>query len=145
MSQGKIVVSKVEDVRPSPFPWGQVRWLYHGHMASDAELTFGIITLNPGESYPEHAHDNCEEIAYVLKGRIRYVVNGEEHILAPGTLIRAPRDSHHHADNLSADDTAVMAVTYSTPIRKTAVFRAVKAGEPGQAGDEAEQDKEESV
>lgn len=122
MSQGKIVVSKVEEARPSEFSWGQVRWLYHGHKAADAELTFGIITLYPGEQYPEHAHANCEELAYVLKGRVRYIVNDQEIVLSPGTLVRAPREALHHAENLE-DEKAVVAVVYSAPIRETAVFK----------------------
>lgn len=125
MSQGKIVIKKVEEVRPCSFAWGNIRWLYHGHLAADAEMTFGIITLEPGQEYPEHTHGNCEELMYLLKGRIRYVINGAEHELSPGSLIRAPRGAPHHAVN-EGEGQAVMAVVYSNPVRKTQVVKLSK-------------------
>lgn len=129
MSQGKIIVANVEEVPPRSFPWGNIRWLYHGHLAADAEMTFGVVTLDPGQEYPLHSHGNCEEIMYVLKGHIRYLVNGAEHELGPGSLIRTPKDAHHHAIN-AGEEKAVMTVVYSHPIRQTQILKTLPE-EPG--------------
>ncbi len=122
MSQGKIIVANVEEIPPRQFPWGSIRWLYHGHLAADAEMTFGVVTLDPGQEYPLHSHGNCEEIMYVLKGRIRYLVNDKEHDLGPGSLIRTPKDAQHFAIN-AGEDKAVMTVVYSHPLRQTQVVK----------------------
>jgi quercetin dioxygenase-like cupin family protein len=122
LSQGKIVTTQVENVTPTEFSWGQVRWLYHGHLAADAETTFGVVTIQAGEETPAHAHTNCEELMYLLKGRLTHRVGDDSHEVAPGTLIRIPRNIKHSAAN-EGDDTAVMIVCYSAPRRETTVER----------------------
>ena len=122
LSTGKVVVTRVEDVRPASFPWGQIRWLFHSHLATDAEMTFGVVTLRQGKSNPGHNHPNCEELLYLLKGRLEHCVGESRTTMSPGTLIRIPRGVEHHAVNVGDGD-AVMVVSYSAPVRQTAVER----------------------
>ena len=93
MSNGKIVVSRTEDSPATPFPWGEIRWMFHRHLATDAEMTFGVVTIRKGQSNPTHSHPNCEELLYLMKGELDHYVNGETCRLTPGMMIRLPRDS----------------------------------------------------
>ena len=68
MSTGKIVIMNERDAPATPFPWGEIRWLYHRHLAADAEMTFGVVTIRRGERNPMHSHPNCEELLYLLQG-----------------------------------------------------------------------------
>ena len=46
---------------------------------------------------PEHAHDDHESICYLVTGRMRVVIDGEEHIAGPGDIWRhAPGVPHYH-------------------------------------------------
>ncbi|HRU04534.1 MAG TPA: cupin domain-containing protein [Candidatus Brocadiia bacterium] len=120
MSTGKIIVTRVEDTTPSDFPWGQIRWLFHGRLASDAEMTFAVVTLRAGQTAPPHSHANCEELMYALKGRFEVLASEETHLVSPGALIRIPRAVHHQSRNTSPED-AVLVCAYSAPVRETRV------------------------
>ena len=48
---------------------------------------------------PEHEHPN-EQIATVLSGRLRFVVGGEEHEVAPGESLLIPGGVPHRVDVL---------------------------------------------
>jgi len=123
MNSGKIIVARVEDAAPSDFPWGQIRWLFHGRLAADAEMTFAVVTLRAGQTSPSHTHANCEELMYALKGRIEVVAGEEVHSVSPGALVRIPRGIEHRSRNSSAED-AVLVCAYSAPVRETRVSRA---------------------
>ena len=129
MSQGKIVITRAEQVNATPFSWGNVRWLFHGRLASDAEMTFGIVTLNPGEAMPAHAHDNCEELMYLIRGKLSYEVRGETHPIGPATLLRVPRGSEHLIEN-RGDEKAVLIAYYSAGVRQTHLERQEACPEP---------------
>ena len=123
MTAGKIVVRTSNGTQPSPFPWGEIRWLYHSHLAADAEMTFGVVTIRAGEHNPAHSHANCEELLYLLQGELDHHVDEDVYHLTPGTLIRLPRNTKHHAISVGEQD-AVMVVCYSSAVRQTAVHGA---------------------
>lgn len=118
MSKGKVVITRAEEVKPSRFPWGAVRWLCHGRLAADAEMTFGIVTILPGESLPAHSHENCEELMYLIRGELEHTVEDSATHVGPGTLVRIPRGACHSSANTGAEN-AVTITCYSAGVRKT--------------------------
>lgn len=129
MTNNKTVVRHAEDAKPTPFPWGDIRWLFHRHLAADAEMTFGVVRIMAGEQNPRHSHSNCEELLYLLEGEIDHCVGDRRIHATPGTLVRFPRNVEHHAEN-TGDKDALMVVCYSSPVRKTKTAAVLKrAGE----------------
>lgn len=49
---------------------------------------------------PKHKHDDHETVAYLIKGRLRLVIGGEEFIAEPGTAWRHPRGVEHFSEAL---------------------------------------------
>ena len=47
------------------------------------------LELKPGCKVPEHSHEN-EQISHVLKGRLRFVVDGETIEVGPGEILLIP-------------------------------------------------------
>ena len=120
MSEAKVVVRHADKVLPTKFPWGEIRWLFHSHLASDAEMTLGVVTIRPGERNPQHGHSNCEELLYLIQGQLDHYVEDESFPLTAGAMIRLPRGTRHHAVHVGDED-AVMVVCYSAPVRQTRV------------------------
>jgi quercetin dioxygenase-like cupin family protein len=51
----------------------------------------GRVIIQPGRSNPRHSHTTCEEVLYLLRGRLRHTVGDEVVILEAGdTLTVAP-------------------------------------------------------
>ena len=49
---------------------------------------------------PKHRHDDHETVAYLIKGRLRLVIGGEEFIAEPGTAWVHPRGVEHFSEAL---------------------------------------------
>jgi len=52
-------------------------------IASGANLMMCKITLAKGAALPEHTHEN-EQASFVVSGRMRFCVNGEERVVSEG-------------------------------------------------------------
>lgn len=77
--------------------WGRLDWLVTGAAMPGAELTFGLVTIKPGERNPLHSHPNCEEVLYVVSGRCEHRLGDEILALEAGSAIRIPRGVPHWA------------------------------------------------
>lgn len=64
---------------------------------------------------PVHRHDDHETIAYLIKGRLRLVIGGEEFIATPGTAWMHPPGVDHFSEAL--EDCEQLEV--KSPPRKT--------------------------
>jgi quercetin dioxygenase-like cupin family protein len=49
---------------------------------------------------PKHRHDDHETVAYLIKGRLRLVIGGQEFIAEPGTAWVHPRGVEHFSEAL---------------------------------------------
>jgi quercetin dioxygenase-like cupin family protein len=58
------------------------------------EMTFLEIRYAPGVGAPLHTHTH-ESIAYVVKGKVKSTVGGEEFIMGPGDACRHPKGVLH--------------------------------------------------
>ena len=81
-----------------------------GHAEGTADKSLKIKPLLAGESMlfmeatrpqglvdPEHAHPDHESICYLVSGRMRVVIDGENFIAEPGDVwVHAPGVKHYH-------------------------------------------------
>lgn len=70
--------------------------------------------LEPGMEVNPHSHA-CEQVVYVVKGRMRFVVDDEEIELGPGGLIRIPPNAKHYGEPIG--DETVLNLDVFAPIR----------------------------
>jgi unsaturated pyranuronate lyase len=82
-------------------------------MLNTESMTLARITLEKGAVVPPHAHPN-EQIATVLEGRLRFIVDGEEHIVGPGESVPLAADVPHEVEAL--EDSVVLDVF--SPVRE---------------------------
>ena len=72
------------------------------------------LELKPGCKVPEHSHEN-EQISHVLKGRLRFVVDGETIEVGPGEILLIPPLAAHSAEVLGEE--TVLDYDIFSPIR----------------------------
>lgn len=119
MRKARPPVGKEEGVVET-FPWGQIRWIWNSQMDENAEQTLGHVTILPGKKNTFHAHPNCEELLYVLRGECDHWVGDEKYHLKPGMTISIPRDSDHYAQVTGSEPLEAL-IFYSSPDRETNV------------------------
>ena len=97
--------------------WGSLRWLAGREIGNAQGVMVGRVVIKPGKSNPRHGHANCEEVLYLLSGRLDHTVGDEHVILGPGDTITVPAGVYHNAVNIGEDD-ADMIVVYSAGTRE---------------------------
>jgi len=107
------------DVPVNEQAWGSLQWLVGGERDQGCGMTFGRVTFKPGESNPGHHHPNCDEILFVVQGKVEHSLPaGGSAVLEPGDCIVIPRDGVHNARNVG-DGEAVVVVAFNASDRKT--------------------------
>lgn len=101
--------------------WGEVVWLAGTQVTPGAEQTFGVVTIYPDNRIPLHVHPNCEELLYVVSGRCEHRLRDESVELSPGSLIRIPRGTSHHATCVG-DEPLVAVISFSSPEHQTEIL-----------------------
>jgi mannose-6-phosphate isomerase-like protein (cupin superfamily) len=74
--------------------------------------SFGInqITLEPKRRLRVHLHERQEEVYLVLSGELTVIVEGEEHVLGEGDLVRVAPKLRRQLTNPSSGRTVVLAL-----------------------------------
>ncbi len=85
------------------------------------EMTLLEIHYAAGVGAPLHAHTH-ESIAYVVKGRVKSIVDGQEFILGPGDVGRHPKGVLHAVE---AIEDSVM-IEIKSPAPDIAAFFAMR-------------------
>lgn len=98
----------------SKIDWKQVRPGVERKGFSGAGATIALHRLMPGHEPLPHSHPN-EQIAYIISGRIKFVIGGEEHILGPGSVLVVPPNVEHWGEVIG--DEPVMNLDVFTPSR----------------------------
>lgn len=80
-----------------------------------SEVVMLHVLRDKGLIDPVHKHDDHETVAYLIKGRLRLVIGGEEFIAGPGTSWIHPRGVEHFSEAL--EDCEQLEI--KTPPRKT--------------------------
>jgi quercetin dioxygenase-like cupin family protein len=92
--------------------WGSLTWLASGQLTG-SELTLGRVVIKQGMSNPRHCHDNCEEVLYLLRGRLRHTFGDQSVEMQAGDTLVLPAATMHNALNIGDED-ADMIVAYSS-------------------------------
>ena len=94
-------------------PWGSLCWVANQEVGNVEDLTLGRVVIKRGQSNPRHAHPSCEEVLYLLSGRLEHTLGNETYSLEPGDTLAIPPGVFHNAVSTGEED-AVMIVAYST-------------------------------
>jgi mannose-6-phosphate isomerase-like protein (cupin superfamily) len=118
MTVSEHLTARWDESQAATTSWGTVSWLINEVITEGAEQTFGVVTINPGQSNPLHLHPNCEEILYVLSGSCEHRLGDATVGLSPGMAICVPRGTPHCARTTSPERLVVV-VSFSSPDRQT--------------------------
>jgi mannose-6-phosphate isomerase-like protein (cupin superfamily) len=113
----------VGDVEAADFPWGRIKWLMNAKLDAEAEQTFGLVFINPGDTNDLHVHPNCEELLFVASGQCDHRLGEDVFPMREGELIRIPAGVAHNATNTGWEPVR-MVVAYSSGERRTEVLPA---------------------
>jgi mannose-6-phosphate isomerase-like protein (cupin superfamily) len=117
MGSKRQIVIDSKEVAVEEFPWGEIRWLWSSNINPDAEQTFGVVRINPGEKNMAHIHSNCEELLYVVSGECNHGIGDKVYHLEEGMLICIPEGVDHYAVN-TGDGPFEAIISYSSPERQ---------------------------
>lgn len=95
-------------------PWTPVRPGVDRKAFAGEGATVTLHRLQPGHEPKPHAHEN-EQIAYILKGTIRFFVGDEEHVVTAGGLLLIPPNVRHWGEVIG--DEEVLNLDIFTPRR----------------------------
>jgi quercetin dioxygenase-like cupin family protein len=96
--------------------WGSLTWLAGSQIGNATGVTLGRVVIKAGESNPRHCHRNCEEVLYLMTGRLEHTVGDATVALSPGDSLTIPAGMFHNAVSTGAED-ADMIVAYSSADR----------------------------
>jgi len=97
-------------------PWGSLCWLASRKLGNAEGLTIGRVVVKKGMSNPRHSHANCEEVLYLLRGKLEHTVGDARIILEAGDTLAVGAGVPHNATSIGDED-ADMVVAYSSGAR----------------------------
>jgi quercetin dioxygenase-like cupin family protein len=92
-----VSLQEFEKAKVQEFPWGWIRWLMNAQIDPKAEMTLGIVHVEPAQSNPLHVHPNSAEYLHMLSGSCEHRVGGRWMSLKAGDTLRIPRGVPHMA------------------------------------------------
>ena len=98
--------TKIPVTQPSP---GIKRQMVVGQNVMMVRFTFEPFLVTA-----EHTHPH-EQMTLVLKGRVKFMISGEEHIISAGDVLHFPPHNRHGATML---DEEVVLIDIFSPIRE---------------------------
>lgn len=96
--------------------WGSLCWVANQEVGNVEGVTLGRVVIRRGQSNPRHCHRTCEEVLYLLAGRLEHTVGTEIVVLEAGDTLAIPPGVFHNARSVGDTD-ADMIVAYSTGVR----------------------------
>jgi quercetin dioxygenase-like cupin family protein len=96
--------------------WGSLNWLASAGIGNAEGVTVGRVTIKPGQANPRHSHSTCEEVLYLLSGRLEHWIGDASVILERGDTLTVHANVVHYAANVGDED-ADMIVAYSSGTR----------------------------
>lgn len=67
-------------------------------------MAMSLVTVRPGAAVPEHAHEDEEQVYYVLNGQGVVTLGEKRHAVGPGSAVYIPLGKRHGVTNASASD-----------------------------------------
>ncbi|MEW6303458.1 MAG: cupin domain-containing protein [Verrucomicrobiota bacterium] len=114
---GTLIARAQSEAQQITEAWGALKWVANRELGGLAGLTLGRVTLNPGHSNPRHSHPNCDEVLYVLRGRLEHSLGDDVVVLNAGDTLVIPAGVPHQARN-PGHDAADTIVAYSSGERE---------------------------
>ena len=96
--------------------WGNLTWLAGKKIGNAEGLVLGRVTIKAGHSNPRHRHPKCEEVLYLLSGRLEHTMGDKTFTLSAGDTITIAPGVFHNATCIGNADTD-MIVVYSEGTR----------------------------
>jgi len=97
--------------------WGSLCWLASKKIGNAEGITLGRVVIKSGQSNPRHRHGNCEEVLYLLRGKLEHSIGDEQVVMEAGDTLVVPAGIVHNAVSLGEED-ADMIVAYSSGERE---------------------------
>jgi quercetin dioxygenase-like cupin family protein len=114
--QGKGSLQPYDKVEPQNYPWGWIRWLMNGQIDPQAEMTMGLVHIEPNQMNTLHIHPNSAEFLHALSGTSEHRVGSDRWVtMKPGDTLRIPRNVPHQAR--THDQPFEALIVYDTPTR----------------------------
>lgn len=88
-------VQQFGKVEPENYPWGWIRWLLNGQIDPDAEITLGLVQMEPNRVNTPHVHPNSAEVLHVISGSLEHRVGQRRVTLKAGDTLRIPKGVRH--------------------------------------------------
>jgi mannose-6-phosphate isomerase-like protein (cupin superfamily) len=115
--QGHLVARDVASKRRIDEDWGSLTWLASRSMGNSPGLTFGRVVIRRGKANPRHSHPNCDEVLYLLAGRLEHSLGSDKVMMEAGDTLVVPAGCAHNALSVGDVD-ADMIVAYSSGERQ---------------------------
>ena len=91
--------SKLQHIRLQDMPVEHLNPLIDRQFVAGERSMLARIILRKGSIVPQHSHEN-EQIAYVLEGALKFVIEGKELIVRSGEILIIPSNLPHSAEAL---------------------------------------------
>lgn len=100
---------------------------------ADAESTGGKLfimesTTQPGDGPPLHRHSKEDEFFYILEGTFRFVRDGADIVVGPGSFVSAPKGSTHTFANAGTGTGRMLVICTPAGLERPFRESAVAAG-----------------
>jgi quercetin dioxygenase-like cupin family protein len=79
------------------FPWGWIRWVMNAELDAKAELTVGLVYIEPQQTNTLHIHPNSDEVIHILAGACDHRLDKRYDHLKAGDTLRIPVNAKHNA------------------------------------------------
>jgi putative monooxygenase len=79
-------------------------------------LSMGMNITEVGSMIPDHVHEDCEEVLFLIRGKARIVIEGEgAWEIGPETAFYSPIGKKHRVENIGEEPLRLVWV-YSPPL-----------------------------
>jgi quercetin dioxygenase-like cupin family protein len=112
----KVVTDAEAQAKRIDEDWGSLTWLAGRKQGNAEGLTLGRVVIKVGFCNPRHIHGNCEEVLYLMKGKLEHTLSDEKVVLEAGDTITIPTGAAHNAVSVGDED-ADMIVAYDSADR----------------------------
>mgnify|MGYP001303054896 CR=1 FL=1 len=92
--------------------WGSLSWVASRAVGNVQDMTLGRVVIKQGKSNPRHCHPACEEVIYLLSGRLEHTLGDATFTLEAGDIFAIPAGVFHNGTNIGDTD-ADMIIAYS--------------------------------
>lgn len=86
----------------------------HARLVNGERLSLGVVELDPGAVVGEHRHEH-EQLGFVIRGSMRFTIDGETRDLGPGETWTIPSNVLH--DAVAGPEGAVVVDVFA-PVRE---------------------------